>query len=85
METTSFTMEFLEQELLKQLMSTARKIICRVRLNVDRVEGGIFRRKKQQNHSIVVEKKANRISIASLNTIPLICHDYFVPPGLHPH
>ena len=82
----NFTMEFLEQELLKTInVNGLAKSSVRVRFNVDRGEGGKYLPKgKTIQYSIIVEK-----ADSDFYTIPKNEHytvdlykDYFVAPGL---
>ncbi|MEM5566930.1 aminotransferase class IV [Psychroserpens sp. AS72] len=82
----NFTMEFLEQDILKTInVNGMAKSTARVRLNVDRGEAGKYLPKtKDINYSISVEKSDN-----DFYTIPKteqylvdLYKDYFVAPGL---
>lgn len=83
---TNFTMEFLEQEIIKTINANGlAKSSVRVRLNVDRGDGGKYCPvEKQISYSVTVEKVQN-----DFYTIPAqeeysvdLFKDYFVPPGL---
>ena len=82
----TFTMEFLEQEILKTIdanrLSTAT---VRVRLNIDRGEGGKYRPEQQVVHYSIITEKINdgdySISTPVNYTVDLF-KDYFVAPGL---
>jgi branched-chain amino acid aminotransferase len=82
----NFTMEFLEEELLKTInVNGLAKSSVRVRLNVDRGEGGKYLPKEKTiNYSIIVEK-----ADSDFYTLPKtveytvdLYKDYFVAPGL---
>ena len=82
----NFTMEFLEEELLKTInVNDLAKSSVRVRLNVDRGEGGKYLPKEKTiNYSIIVEK-----ADSDFYTLPKTAEytvdlykDYFVAPGL---
>ena len=82
----TFTMEFLEQEILKTIeanrLSTAT---VRVRLNIDRGEGGKYRPEQQVvQYSIITERISDgdySISTSVKYSVDLF-KDYFVAPGL---
>ena len=82
----TFTMEFLEQEILKTIK--ANNLMAspvRVRLNIDRGEGGKYHPEKQEiNYSIVTEKlegDAYHMPQNSNYTVDLF-KDYFMAPDL---
>jgi len=82
----TFTMEFLEQEILKTIEANSlNESPVRVRLNVDRGEGGKYLPENQElNYSIVVEKMGNaryNHTDSSNYTVDLF-KDYFSAPGL---
>lgn len=83
---TNFTMEFLEQEIIKTIHANGlAKSSVRVRLNVDRGDGGKYCPvEKQISYSVTVEKVQNdfyTISEQEEYSVDLF-KDYFVPPGL---
>lgn len=82
----SFTMEFLETEILKTLEANQlSKSSARVRLNIDRGEGGKYLpREKHVNFSIVVEPLDSDVytSPNSTSYVVDLYKDYFVAPGL---
>ena len=82
----NFTMEFLEQEILKTInVNGLAKSSVRARLNVDRGEGGKYLPKEKAIHySIIVEKADSDFYTITKNdqyTVDLY-KDYFVAPGL---
>ncbi|WP_460218521.1 aminotransferase class IV [Psychroserpens sp. MEBiC05023] len=82
----NFTMEFLEAEILKTINANGfAKSSARVRLNIDRGDGGKYLPKdKLINYSIVVEiLNEDFYTVSSLDkyTVDLF-KDYFVAPGL---
>ncbi|MFT5245164.1 MAG: branched-chain amino acid aminotransferase [Glaciecola sp.] len=82
----NFTMEFLEQELLKTInVNGLAKSSVRVRFNVDRGEGGKYLPKEKTiQYSIIVEKADSDFYTIPKNehyTVDLF-KDYFVAPGL---
>jgi len=82
----SFTMEFLEQEILKTIEANGwSDCVTRVRFNIDRGEGGKYLPFNQNiNYSIVTEKIEGElycISEGSTYTIDIF-KDYFVAPSL---
>jgi branched-chain amino acid aminotransferase len=82
----NFTMEFLEQEILKTInVNGLAKSSVRVRLNVDRGEGGKYLPKEKViSYSIVVEKaKSDFYTIPTQEQFTVdLYKDYFVAPGL---
>lgn len=82
----TFTMEFIEAEIIKTL--EANKLLnetARVRLNIDRGEGGkYFTSNKNINYSIVTEAlKESFYTISDNNNYTIdIFKDYFIAPGL---
>jgi branched-chain amino acid aminotransferase len=82
----NFTMEFLEKEILKVInVNGLAKSSARVRLNVDRGEGGKYLpNNKAISYCIIVEKSDNDFYTMPNNdhfTVDLY-KDYFVAPGL---
>ncbi|MGM5470098.1 aminotransferase class IV [Flavobacteriaceae bacterium LMO-SS05] len=82
----TFTMEFLEQEILKTIEANNFKgAAFRVRLNIDRGEGGKYHPKTPSiNYNIIAEQIDNDLYILSKDancTVDLF-KDYFVAPGL---
>ena len=82
----TFTMEFLEQEIGKTIeANNLSHASVRVRLNIDRGDGGKYLPIDQQiNYSIIVEPMESEVysmSSTSDNTIDLF-KDYFMAPGL---
>lgn len=82
----AFTMEFLENEILKTIEANDfLKSTVRVRFNVDRGEGGKYTPENQNiNYNIVVEKIASDFySLSTTQTYEVdLFKDYFVAPGL---
>lgn len=82
----AFTMEFLENEILKTIEANHfLKSTVRVRFNVDRGEGGKYTpENKNINYNIVVEKIASDFySLSTTQTYEVdLFKDYFVAPGL---
>ena len=82
----NFTMEFLEQEITKTINANGlAKSSVRVRLNVDRGDGGKYSPVEQQiSYSISVEQLRNDFySIAKQDQYAVdLYKDYFVAPGL---
>ncbi len=81
-----FTMEFLEAEILKTIEANSlQNVSARVRLNIDRGEGGKYRPKDTSvNFSIVtepLEQDFYSIPNQASYTVDLF-KDYFVAPGL---
>jgi len=82
----AFTMEFLEQEILKTIEANRQSSSSvRVRLNIDRGEGGKYRPEQQVvNYSIITETIDDgdyTFSDTAKYTVDLF-KDYFVAPGL---
>lgn len=82
----NFTMEFLEQEIIKTVnVNGLAKSSVRVRLNIDRGDGGKYCPiEKRISYSIVVEKvnvDFYMLSKQEQYSVDLY-KDYFVPPGL---
>lgn len=81
-----FTMEFLSDEILKTIKSNSQiKTTARVRLNIDRGEGGKYLPKtKSVNFSIVTEAlDQDFYSIPDISSYTVdLFKDYFVAPGL---
>ncbi|WP_047547272.1 aminotransferase class IV [Psychroserpens sp. Hel_I_66] len=82
----NFTMEYLESEILKTVKANQlSKATARVRINVDRGEGGKYLPKKKNiNYSInaeILKQDFYALSNASSYTVDLF-KDYFVSPGL---
>lgn len=82
----TFTMEFLEHEILKTIEANRLSAASvRVRLNIDRGEGGKYRPEQQLiQYSIITEKMndgAYSFSTPVKYTVDLY-KDYFVAPGL---
>jgi branched-chain amino acid aminotransferase len=82
----NFTMEFLELEILKTIAAnTLQASSARVRLNIDRGEGGTYKPKNQNiNFNIIAEfikDDVYSMSNASQYTVDLF-KDYFIAPSL---
>jgi len=82
----TFTMEFLEQEILKTIeANNLSKATVKVRLNIDRGEGGKYLPETQNiNYSVITERMNNEfydVPEDSNITIDLF-KDYFCAPGL---
>lgn len=80
-----FTMEFLEQEIIKTIsVNGLAKSAARVRLNIDRGEGGKYTPiTKNINYSIVVDELENEFY--TIDTKPYtvdLFKDYYMSPGL---
>lgn len=80
-----FTMEFLEQEIIKTIsVNGLAKSAARVRLNIDRGEGGKYTPiTKKINYSIVVDELENEFY--TIDTKPYtvdLFKDYYMSPGL---
>lgn len=81
-----FTMEFLEQEILKTIEANdLQELAARVRLNVDRGEGGKYLPISNAiNYSVIVEK--NYSDLYKIDTdkkcVVDLFKDYFIAPGL---
>ena len=83
----SFTMEFLEAEILKTIESNSlQKSAARVRLNVDRGEGGKYLPSDTADvsFSIIAESNSNPFYVidANANYVVDLYKDYFMAPGL---
>ncbi len=81
-----FTMEFLEQEILKTIEANdLQELPARVRLNVDRGEGGKYLPISNAiNYSVIVEKNDSdfyKIDTEKRCVVDLF-KDYFIAPGL---
>ena len=82
----NFTMEFLEEEILKTVEANGlSNNVARVRLNVDRGEGGKYLPSENSDVSfnIVVERHDNPFyTIGDTSYTVDLYKDYFVAPGL---
>ena len=82
----TFTMEFLEDEILNTIGANHLEAsTVRVRLNIDRGEGGKYRPEKQQvNYSILTDRIRDDVYGISedLHTTVDLFKDYFVAPSL---
>ena len=82
----TFTMEFLEQEILKTVdFNNLNSSAVKVRLNIDRGEGDKFFSKKTINYSVETEKletdQYSTFDVSNTYTVDLF-KDYFIAPGL---
>ena len=82
----TFTMEFLEQEILKTVdFNNLNSSAVKVRLNIDRGEGDKFFNKKTINYSVETEKletdQYSTFDVSNTYTVDLF-KDYFIAPGL---
>ncbi|WP_431158211.1 aminotransferase class IV [Winogradskyella poriferorum] len=82
----TFTMEYLEEEILKTVEGNAlTNDVARVRLNVDRGEGGKYRPAKDANinFNIVAEKHPNPFYTIDEGSYEVdLYKDYYIAPGL---
>ena len=82
----TFTMEYLEEEILKTVeANTLTNDAARVRLNVDRGEGGKYRPAKDANinFNIVAEKHSNPFYTIDEGSYEVdLYKDYYIAPGL---
>jgi branched-chain amino acid aminotransferase len=82
----TFTMEFLEHEILKTIEANAlTKATARVRLNIDRGEGGKYRPEQNIIQYSILTEKLNEVSYSILEHVKYtvdLFKDYFVAPGL---
>ena len=82
----TFTMEYLEEEILKTVeANTLTNDVARVRLNVDRGEGGKYRPAKEANinFNIVAEKPSNPFYTIDEGSYEVdLYKDYYIAPGL---
>lgn len=82
----TFTMEYLEEEILKTVEAkTLTNHVARVRLNVDRGEGGKYRPAKDANinFNIVAEKHPNPFYTIGEGSYEVdLYKDYYIAPGL---
>jgi branched-chain amino acid aminotransferase len=82
----TFTMEFLEHEILKTIEANAlTKATARVRLNIDRGEGGKYRPEQNIIQYSILTEKLNEVSYSIHEHVKYtvdLFKDYFVAPGL---
>jgi branched-chain amino acid aminotransferase len=82
----TFTMEFLEHEILKTIEANAlTKTTTRVRLNIDRGEGGKYRPEQNIIQYSILTEKLNEDSYSIHEHVKYtvdLFKDYFVAPGL---